>query len=113
VWGATVKNYSFHSTRRVDFVVGIDYGDSIDKAMETIHSVINADARVLKDPAPMVVVGELADSSVNLTVRVWCNSGDYWGLKFDLTKAFKQKLDADGITIPFPQRTVHLLKAEA
>ncbi|MDT7042281.1 mechanosensitive ion channel family protein [Candidatus Nitronereus thalassa] len=112
VWGATVKNYSHHSTRRVDFVVGIDYSDNIDKAMETLHAAINADARVLKDPAPMVVVGNLGDNSVDLTVRVWCNAGDYWGLKFDLTKAFKEKLDAAGISIPFPQRTVHLVKAE-
>jgi small conductance mechanosensitive channel len=112
VWGATVKNYSHHTTRRVDFVVGIDYGDNIDKAMETLHATINADARVLKDPAPMVVVGNLGDNSVDLTVRVWCNAGDYWGVKFDLTKAFKEKLDAAGISIPFPQRTVHLVKAE-
>jgi len=112
VWGATVKNYSHHETRRVDFVVGIDYGDDIDKAMATIHAVINADSRAHKDPAPMVVVGNLGDSSVDLIVRVWCNAGDYWGVKFDLTKAFKEKLDAAGISIPFPQRTVHLLKNE-
>lgn len=113
VWGATVKNYSHHETRRVDFVVGIDYGDDIDKAMEAIHAVIKADSRALKDPAAMVVVGNLGDSSVDLIVRVWCNAGDYWGLKFDLTKAFKEKLDSAGISIPFPQRTVHLLKSEA
>lgn len=112
VWGATVKNYSHHDTRRVDFVVGIDYGDNIDKAMEAIHAVINADSRALKDPAAMVVVGNLGDSSVDLIVRVWCNAGDYWGVKFDLTKAFKEKLDSVGISIPFPQRTVHLLKSE-
>jgi len=94
VWGATVKNYSFHPTRRVDLVLGIDYGDSIDKAIETIHSVVNADSRVLNDPAPMAVVGELADSAVNLTIRVWCQAGDYWPLKFDLTKALKQRLDS-------------------
>ena len=112
VWGATVKNFSHHATRRVDFVVGIDYSDDIDKAMDTIHAVINADARAHKDPAPMVVVGNLGDNSVDLTVRVWCNAGDYWGIKFDFTKAFKEKLDSAGISIPFPQRTVHLLKNE-
>lgn len=80
--------------------------------MDAIHAVINADSRALKDPAAMVVVRNLGDSSVDLIVRVWCNAGDYWGLKFDLTKAFKEKLDAAGISIPFPQRTVHLLKSE-
>jgi len=113
VWGATVKNYSFHDTRRVDFVVAIDYGDNINQAMDTIHSVINGDSRTLQDPAPMVVVGNLGESSVDLIVRVWCQAGDYWGMKFDLTKAFKEQLDSAGISIPFPQRTLHLLKSEA
>ncbi len=113
VWGATMKNYSHHSTRRVDFVIGIDYSDNIDKAQETVLAVANGDARVLQDPAPMVVVGELGDNSVNLTIRVWCQAGDYWGVKFDLTKAFKQRFDGEGISIPFPQRTVHLVKSEA
>ena len=112
VWGATMKNYSHHPTRRVDFVIGIDYSDNIDKAQETVRAVANGDARVLQDPAPMVVVGELGDNSVNLTIRVWCQAGDYWGVKFDLTKAFKQRFDGEGISIPFPQRTVHLIKAE-
>ncbi len=113
VWGATMKNYSHHSTRRVDFVIGIDYSDNIDKAQETVLAVANGEARVLQDPAPMVVVGELGDNSVNLTIRVWCQAGDYWGVKFDLTKAFKQRFDGEGISIPFPQRTVHLVKSEA
>lgn len=113
VWGACVKNYSFHSTRRVDLAIGIDYGDDIGKAMSAIHSVIEADQRVLNDPAPMVAVTELADNSVNLTVRVWCQAADYWGVKFDLTRHIKERLDTEGITIPFPQRTVHLLQAGA
>jgi small conductance mechanosensitive channel len=112
VWGATVKNYSFHPTRRVDLVMGIDYGDNIDSAMQTVLSVINADSRVLRDPEPMVVVGNLGDSSVDLTIRVWCNAGDYWPVKFDLTKALKQRFDQEGISIPFPQRTIHMVKAE-
>ena len=112
VWGATVKNYSFHPTRRVDLVLGIDYGDNIDSAMETVRGVVNTDSRVLRDPEPMVVVGNLGESSVDLTIRVWCNAGDYWGVKFDLTKALKQRFDQAGITIPFPQRTVHMVKGE-
>jgi len=72
--------------------------------------VITSDARSHKEPAPLIAVTELADSSVNLVIRVWCNAGDYWPLKFDLTKAIKERLDADGISIPFPQRDVHLIQ---
>jgi len=110
VWGTIVKNYSHHATRRVDFVLGIDYTDNIDQAIQQVHAVINADARALTDPAPMVVVGNLGESSVDLTIRVWCNASDYWSLRFDLTKAFKEKLDTAGISIPFPQRTMHMAK---
>jgi len=108
VWGSIVKNYSFHATRRIDLAIGLDYGDDIDKAIRTATTVANGDTRVLKDPAPMVVVGNLGESSVDLIVRVWCNAADYWGVKFDLTKALKQGFNANGLTIPFPQRTVHM-----
>ncbi|MCP5366367.1 MAG: mechanosensitive ion channel [Hyphomicrobiales bacterium] len=111
IWGSSIKNFSANPTRRVDFVFGIGYGDDIDKAMDIIKALAAADERVHADPAPMVVVGELADSSVNLITRVWCNAGDYWGVKFDLTKAVKQTFDKDGVTIPFPQRDVHLHNA--
>ena len=111
MWGAAIKNFSHHPTRRVDFVVGIDYSDNIDTAMATIRRVSEADSRVHKDPEPFVVVGELADSSVNLIVRLWVDAGDYWGVKFDLTKAFKEQLEADGITFPFPQQDVHMHQA--
>jgi small conductance mechanosensitive channel len=115
LWGAVLKNYSFHPTRRVDFLLGISYDDSIDTAFEAIHEVIGADQRIHAEPAPQVVVGELADSSVNVIVRVWCNAPDYWGLKFDLTKRFKENLEAKGITIPYPQQDVymHHVKPEA
>ena len=113
LWGAAVKNFSFHETRRVDLLIGIAYEDDIDKAMAAIHAVVGADSRSHDDPAPMVAVAELADSSVNLTVRVWCQAGDYWGLKFDLTKAVKERLDAEGITIPFPQVQTHVTQVEA
>ncbi len=113
VWGTVVKNYSHHPTRRVDFALGIDYSDNIDQAIQHVHAVITADARALTDPAPMVVVGNLGESSVDLTIRVWCNASDYWGLRFDLTKAFKEKLDTAGISIPFPQRTMHMAKGQA
>ena len=108
LWGTAVKNYSFHPTRRVDFLLGIAYEDDMDQAIAAVRSVIDADGRALKDPEPMVVVSELAASSVNLTVRIWVNAGDYWPLKFDLTKAFKARLDAEGISIPYPQRSLHI-----
>lgn len=109
IWGSAVKNYSFHATRRLDLGIGIGYEDDIDAAFAAIHAVIGGDGRVLGEPAAMVAVGELADSSVNLVIRVWCNAGDYWPLKFDLTKALKERFDAEGISIPFPQRSVHLV----
>ncbi len=109
VWSGAVVNYSHHGTRRVNFVVGIGYGDSIDQAMTIIRTAIDADERILKDPAPQIVVGELADSSVNLLIRVWTASSDYWSVKCDLTKNLKEGLDEGGITIPFPQRDLHLI----
>lgn len=111
VWGSSVMNYSYHPQRRVDFLIGIGYGDDISRAMTAVRAVIDADNRALNDPEPMVVVGELGDSSVNLIVRVWCNAADYWAVKFDMTRAIKERLDADGIEIPFPQRVVHMAQA--
>ena len=111
IWGQAIKNFSGNPTRRVDFLLGIDYGDDINVAMATINRVIGEEKRMLDDPAPMVVVGELGDSSVNLIVRIWVNAPDYWDVKFDLTKAFKEQLEADGISIPFPQQVVHHMNA--
>jgi small conductance mechanosensitive channel len=113
VWGAAVKNYSHHDTRRVDLTVGIAYEDDIDQAFAVISGIVENDERVLAEPAPMVAVTELADSSVNLVVRVWCQAGDYWPTKFDLTKTFKERLDKEGISIPYPQRTVHIVNTTA
>jgi len=110
VWGASVVNYSHHETRRVDFTLGIAYGDDIETAMTVVKQQIDSDPRALADPEPQIVVGELADSSVNLIVRIWANSPDYWPLKFDLTRRFKESFDAAGITIPFPQREVHMVR---
>lgn len=107
VWGSPLKNYSAHATRRVDMVYGIAYDADIDKAMSIIHAAIAADDRCNKAPEPLVVVGNLGDSSVDLTTRVWCAAGDYWGVKFDLTKKIKEAFDAEGVDIPFPTRTVY------
>ena len=112
LWGSAIKNYSFHATRRVDIAIGIAYEDDVEKALSAIVDESKKDSRVMTDPAPMAAVADLGDSSVNFTVRVWCNAADFWGLKFDLTKNLKKRMDAEGITIPYPQRTVHMV-AEA
>ena len=106
IFNGTILNYSHEPTRRINFTVGIDYSDEIDKAQAIIQGVLDADPRVLKDPAPMVPVGALGASSVDLIVRCWVCTGDYWSVLFDLQKAVKLALDAGGITIPFPQRVV-------
>jgi len=108
VYGSTIKNYATNDTRRLDMVMGIAYTDDIGTAIETITRVLKAEERVLAEPALTVAVAELADSSVNLVVRPWCNKGDYWPLKFDLTRKLKEELEAAGCNIPFPQRDVHL-----
>jgi len=108
ITGGTITNYSAHETRRVDLVFGIGYGDDIKKAKQTIEGLLEQDERVLKDPAPMIAVSELADSSVNLVVRPWVKTSDYWGVLTSLTESVKQRFDEENISIPFPQRDVHL-----
>lgn len=108
--GGNIVNYSAKDTRRVDMVFGIGYGDDIDKAKSVIKSLLDTDTRILKEPAPQIVVSELADSSVNFKVRPWVNSADYWGVYFDLTEKVKKNFDDQNITIPFPQRDVHMFQ---
>ncbi|MCD4697416.1 MAG: mechanosensitive ion channel [Bacteroidales bacterium] len=104
----SITNFSTEPTRRVDFTFGIGYNDDIDKSKAVIEGLIKADGRIFKDPAPFIAVSELADSSVNFVVRVWANSGDYWGIFFDLTEKVKKSFDKEGISIPFPQTDVHV-----
>lgn len=113
VWGASVTNFSFHKTRRLDLALGISYEDNIGAAKAAIEDVISKDARCLKDPEHLVAVGNLGDSSVDFVIRIWCNAGDYWALKWDLTRALKERMDSEGISIPYPQRVVHTLAADA
>jgi small conductance mechanosensitive channel len=108
VANGNIINYSAATTRRVDMQFGISYDCDIDLAKNTLRELLQADARVLKEPASLIVVGELADNSVNLTVRAWTATGDYWGVYFDMQEAVKKRFDAVGLTIPFPQRDVHL-----
>jgi small conductance mechanosensitive channel len=107
IYGGTITNYSARNTRRVDMVFGIGYGDDIRKAKEVIKEILDKDSRILKEPAPLIAVGELADSSVNFNVRPWVKSGDYWAVKFDITEEVKLTFDAKGISIPYPQMDVH------
>ncbi|UCF91814.1 MAG: mechanosensitive ion channel [Desulfobacterales bacterium] len=106
--GDNITNFTVKGTRRVDFVFGIGYGDDIDKARGIIKEIIDQDGRVMKEPAPMIVVSALADSSVNLTVRAWTSADDYWSFYFDTTEKVKKEFDARGVSIPFPQRDVHI-----
>lgn len=106
----SVKNYSTEARRRVDFVFGIAYGDDYDQAKALITRLVEADSRILKDPAPFIVLSELADSSVNITVRVWAEAADYWSIKFDLTEKVYKEFPKSGLNIPFPQLDVHVQK---
>ncbi len=110
LYNGSMTNYSTEENRRVDLVFGIGYGDDIDKARTIIGKLITEDARIFGDPAPAILVKELADSSVNFAVRVWAKGADYWGIYFDLTEKVKKAFDAQGVSIPFPQRDVHLIK---
>jgi len=112
VTGNNIVNISAKDIRRVDMTFGIGYGDDIDKARSVIAEVLSKDDRILKDPEVTVAVAELADSSVNFAVRPWVNRDDYWGVLFDTTEAMKKRFDEEGISIPFPQRDVHLSKEE-
>jgi len=109
VMGAIIKNYSAEDIRRVDLVWGIGYSSSIADTIKLIQELLEEDDRVLEDPAPQIAVAELADSSVNFVVRPWVKAPDYWSLKFDLTRRFKEACDTHGIEIPFPQQSVHVV----
>ena len=107
-----VVNFSTEPTRRVDLDFGIGYGDDIDKAKDVLWNIINNDERIHKEPEPLIAVKELANSSVNITVRVWVNAGDYWPYFWDVHEKVKKEFDKNGISIPFPQTDVHLYKNE-
>ena len=106
--GGNIINYSTKGSRRVDMVFGIGYEDDIDKARAIILDILQNDSRVFKDPAPVALLSELADSSVNFAVRAWANAGDYWDVYFETTEKVKKRFDAEGVSIPFPQRDVHV-----
>ena len=106
VWGNTITNYSAYPTRRVEWVFGVGYGADLAQAEKIIRDAILSDPRAKTDPEPFIQVTNLGDFSVDFTVRVWCDSGDFWGFKTDMTRKVKEALDEGGIEIPFPTRTM-------
>ena len=112
VWGNTITNFSAMPTRRADLTIGIGYGSDLKKAKEILMRLMEEDERILKDPAPTVLVKELADNSVNFAVRPWMNSPDWWVTRCELIEKIKLEFDANDIEIPFPQRSVHIVKED-
>ncbi len=111
--GGNIVNWTLKGTRRVDMVMGIGYDDDIDKAKQIMADVLAEDERILEDPAPQIALVELADSSVNLVVRPWVKASDYWGVYMSVTEKIKKAFDTNGISIPYPQRDVHVYQHPA
>jgi small conductance mechanosensitive channel len=107
-----IVNYSQEKKRRVDLSVGIGYGDDMGKARDILMNTLKQHPLVLKDPEPQVTVAELGDNSVNLTIRPWVKTGDYWTVHAEITEQIKIQLDKHGFSIPYPQQDVHLYKHE-
>ncbi|MCC5793871.1 MAG: mechanosensitive ion channel [Chromatiales bacterium] len=108
ITGGTIVNFSAHDTRRVDLVASCSYGDDLDKVRKVLEELLASDERILQEPAPVIAVAALNDSSVDFHVRPWVKSSDYWPVHFSLTEQIKKRFDAAGISIPFPQRDVHV-----
>lgn len=112
VMGSAITNFSAHDTRRVDMVIGVSYSDDLSKTMEVLKDMLASDERVLEEPAPFIGVSELADSSINFVVRPWTKSSDFWQFKCDFQKSVKERFDSEGISIPFPQRDLHVFQED-
>ncbi|MCU7906977.1 MAG: mechanosensitive ion channel [Candidatus Thiodiazotropha sp. (ex Epidulcina cf. delphinae)] len=113
IYGGTIINYSARETRRIDLVIGIGYNDNIKKARDLIKGILEGEETVLKEPAPTVMLLELGESSVDFAVRPWVKSSDYWTTRADLLEAIKAAFDKEGISIPYPQRDVHMIQDAA
>jgi small conductance mechanosensitive channel len=109
IYADPITNYSAMATRRIDLVIGISYDDDVVRAKEIIKSVLDKDERILDDPAPTIMMLDLADSSVNFAVRPWVASADYWAVRGDVLEQIKLRLEENGLSIPYPQRDVHLI----
>jgi small conductance mechanosensitive channel len=113
IYSGTIINYSARDTRRIDLVIGIGYDDDIKKARDLLQQVLDADSTVLKDPAPTIMLLELGESSVDFAVRPWVKSEDYWTTRAALLETIKTKFDNQGISIPYPQRDIHMVQGAA
>jgi small conductance mechanosensitive channel len=111
ITGDVINNINGNGMRRVDLTAGISYGSDMEKAKGILNDILASHPKVRSDPAPTVAVVELGDSSVNFVVRPWCDAGDYWTVWFEVTQTIKERFDAEGVSIPFPQRDVHLFQA--
>ena len=109
VWGGAVVNYTRYDTRRVDMKTGVSYEDDLNLALKTTMDIVTAHPKVLKSPAPQIEIAEMADSSVNIVIRPWSNTSDYWDVFFDLQKSLKEGYDKAGLSIPYPQADVHMI----
>lgn len=109
---SSMTNYSTEEERRVDWTIGIAYGDDVDKAKSVIRKLCDADSRILKDPEVFIAVSELADSSVNFAVRAWVKASDYWDVFFDMNENVYKTFGKEGLNIPYPQMDIHLHKNE-
>ena len=109
IWGGVIRNITAQKTRRIDLVVGVGYDADLDHAKKVLMDIVSSQEKVMKDPAPVVEVTNLGESSVDFVVRPWCKTSDYWDIYWDLQKTIKQRLDKEGISIPFPQRDLHLV----
>ena len=112
IWGQVIRNVTGQRLRRVDLTFGIGYSDDIPKAEAVLRRLVDEHPKVLSEPAPVIKVHSLGESSVDFVVRPWCKTDDYWDVHWDLTRAVKMTFDEEGISIPFPQRDVHLYSTE-
>jgi small conductance mechanosensitive channel len=111
IYSGIITNFSARDTRRIDLIIGIGYNDNINTAKNIIEELINNDKRILIEPTPTIMVSELGASSVDLAVRPWVNSADYWSVRADLLQMIKETFDAKGISIPYPQQEIHLIQS--
>lgn len=112
ITSGVITNYSAKAQRRIDLVVGVGYGDDLSKVKKVLSKIVKAEKRILAEPEPVIAVSELGDSSVNLVVRPWVESTEYWNVRFDLTEKIKTTFDKEGISIPFPQRDLHIISGK-
>lgn len=113
IYSGNITNVTARDTRRIDMVIGIGYDDDIQQAKQILETILAADDRILKDPAPAISVAELGESSIDLAVRPWVNSGDYWAVRSDFLESVKREFDSKGISIPYPQRDIHVHQVAA